>query len=123
MSEFDNTLPQGEIVLYEGTDGKSRLEVRFVDETVWLSQAQIAELFGKGRTTITEHINNIFEEGELIENVVRREFRHTAAHGAIAGKVQEVVTKYYNLDLIISVGYRVRSRQGTQFLGVSNDGR
>lgn len=75
----------------------------------------MAELFGKGRTTITEHIQNVFNEGELEENVVCRNFRHTTQHGAIEGKTQETTTKYYNLDVIISVGYRVKSPQGTQF--------
>ncbi|MDR3327587.1 MAG: virulence RhuM family protein [Prevotellaceae bacterium] len=75
----------------------------------------MGQLFGKGRTTITEHIRNIFAEGELQEEVVCRNFRHTTQHGAIEGKTQEVTTRYYNLDVIISVGYRVKSPQGTQF--------
>lgn len=85
------------------------------DETVWLTQEQMAHLFGKGRSTITEHIQNVFSEGELDEKVVCRNFRHTTQHGAIPDKTQEVTTKYYNLDVIISVGYRVKSSQGTQF--------
>jgi hypothetical protein len=80
-----------------------------------LTHAQNAELFAKGRTTITEHILNVFKEGELDENVVCREFRHTTQHGAIVGKTQEKTVKYYNLDVIISVGYRVKSHQGTKF--------
>jgi hypothetical protein len=75
----------------------------------------MAWLFGKGRSTVTEHINNIFKEGELDEKVVCRDFRHTMKHGAVAGKTQEKLVKYYNLDVIISVGYRVKSLQGTQF--------
>jgi len=75
----------------------------------------MAQLFGKGRTTITEHIGNVFKEGELIEEVVCRSFRHTTQHGAVKGKTQIKEVKYYNLDVIISVGYRVKSRQGTQF--------
>ena len=105
----------GEIILYQNQDGNIKIDVRLEDETVWLSQAQIAELFGKGRTTITEHIQNVFAEGELDENVVCRNFRHTTSHGAIVGKTQEKEVKYYNLDVIISIGYRVKSPQGTQF--------
>jgi hypothetical protein len=98
-----------EIIIYQSKEGKIRLDVRLEEETVWLSQAQMAELFGKGRTTITEHIQNVFNEGELDENSVCRNFRHTAADG------KNYDTKYYNLDVIISVGYRVKSPQGTQF--------
>ena len=104
-----------EIIIYQNPDGNIKIDVRLEDETVWLTQAQMAELFGKGRTTITEHIQNVFNEGELDENVVCRNFRHTTQHGAIEGKTQEATTKYYNLDVIISVGYRVKSPQGTQF--------
>jgi hypothetical protein len=85
------------------------------NETVWLTQEQMAELFGKARTTIIEHIQNIFKEGELDQAVVCRNFRHTTQHGAIAEKTQEKTVKAYNLDVIISVGYRVKSPQGTQF--------
>lgn len=105
----------GEIIIYQNTDGKIKIDVRLQDDTVWLTQEQMAVLFGKGRTTINEHIQNIFREGELIEEVVCRKFRHTTQHGAIEGKTQEVFVKLYNLDVIISVGYRVKSIQGTQF--------
>ncbi len=105
----------GEIILYQNPDGNIKIDVRLEDETVWLTQAQMAELFVKGRTTITEHIQNVFAEGELEENVVCRNFRHTTQHGAIEGKTQEKEVKHYNLDVIISVGYRVKSAQGTQF--------
>ena len=81
----------------------------FQDETVWLTQEQMAQLFGKGRTTITEHIGNIFKEGELDEEKVCRKFRHTTQHGAIEGLLQTQEVKYYNLDVIISVGYRVNA--------------
>lgn len=104
-----------EIILYTSSTGKIKVDVRLEDETVWLTQVQMAELFGKGRTTITEHIQNVFSEGELDERVVCRDFRHTTQHGAIAGKTQEKILRYYNLDVIISVGYRVKSPQGTQF--------
>ncbi len=109
------TQPQNEIIIYEGDNGAPRIEVHISDETVWLSQEQIAELFDKGRSTIAEHILNIFKEGELDEKVVCREFRRTTEHGAIQGKTQEVSVKHYNLDVIISVGYRVSSIQGTRF--------
>ena len=115
---MNNRLPattQGEILLYQSPDGNIKIDVRLENETVWLTQVQMGQLFGKGRTTIIEHIQNIFAEGELNENVVCRNFRHTTQHGAIAGKTQEVSTKFYNLDVIISVGYRVKSQQGTQF--------
>jgi hypothetical protein len=107
--------PNSDILIYQNSEGNIKIDVRLEEETVWLTQAQIAELFGKGRSTITEHIQNIFEEQELKEIVVCRNFRHTTIHGAIEGKTQEVSAKHYNLDLIISVGYRVKSPQGTQF--------
>ena len=106
---------QDEIVLYQSEDGNVKVDVLFQDETVWLTQEQMAQLFGKGRTTITEHIGNIFKEGELDEEKVCRKFRHTTQHGAIEGLLQTQEVKYYNLDVIISVGYRVKSRQGTMF--------
>jgi hypothetical protein len=105
----------GEILIYQNQDGNIKIDVRLEEDTVWLSQAQMALLFGKGRTTITEHILNVFKEGELDEVVVCRDFRLTTQHGAIIGKTQENNIKLYNLDVIISVGYRVKSQQGTQF--------
>ena len=82
---------------------------------VWLTQAQLCELFQKSKATVSEHIKNIFEEGELDEKVVVRKFRITTQHGAIEGKTQARDVNYYNLDVIISVGYRVKSHQGTKF--------
>ena len=108
-------MTNSEILIYQNQDGHIKIDVRLEEETVWLAQAQMAELFGKGRSTITEHIQNVFAEGELDENVVCRNFRHTTQHGAIEGKTQDKEIKYYNLDVIISVGYRVKSPQGTQF--------
>jgi hypothetical protein len=104
-----------QILIYQSEDGKIKLDVELQQETVWLNQEQMAVLFGKARSTITEHIQNIFKECELDENVVCRDFRHTTSHGAIKGKTQETDVKYYNLDVVISVGYRVKSKQGTQF--------
>lgn len=105
----------GEILIYQNSEGSIKIDVRLEEETVWLTQDQMAALFGKARTTITEHIQNVFKEGELSEEVVCRNFRLTTQHGAIEGKTQEVSVKHYNLDVIISVGYRVKSQQGTQF--------
>lgn len=106
---------RSEIIIYQTEDGLTKIETRLEDETVWLTQAQMAELFEKNKRTISEHIRNIFKEGELDENVVVRNFRTTMKHGAIEGKTQEVEVKGYNLDVIISVGYRVKSHRGTQF--------
>ena len=105
----------GEILIYQNPEGNIKIDVRLEEESVWLTQAQMALLFGKARTTITEHIQNIFKEGELDEKVVCRDFRLTTSHGAIPDKNQESNVKLNNLDVIISVGYRVKSQQGTQF--------
>lgn len=104
-----------EIIIYQNPDGNIKIDVRLEEDTVWLTQAQMGQLFGKDKRTISEHIGNVFKEGELNEEVVVRNFRTTTQHGAIAGKTQEVGVKGYNLDVIISVGYRVKSLQGTQF--------
>jgi hypothetical protein len=104
-----------EILIYQNPDGNIKIDVRLQEETVWLTQSQMGQLFGKDKRTISEHIRNIFNEGELDENMVVRNFRTTTQHGAIAGKTQEHEVKGYNLDVIISVGYRVKSVQGTQF--------
>jgi len=105
----------GEILIYQSKQGDIKIDVLLENETVWLTQEQMATLFGKGRSTITEHISNIFKEGELDENVVIRKIRHTTQHGAIAEKTQTRDVNHYNLDVVISVGYRVKSHQGTQF--------
>ncbi|WP_218599207.1 virulence RhuM family protein [Polaribacter sp. NJDZ03] len=104
-----------EIIIYQTEDGQTKIQTRLENETVWITQAQMATLFGKGRSTITEHIGNIFKEGELDKTVVSRKIRHTTQHGAIVGKTQETESTFYNLDVIISVGYRVKSIQGTKF--------
>ena len=82
-----------EILIYQNSEGNIKIDVRLEEETVWLNQSQMAELFGKGRTTITEHIQNVFSEGELEENVVCRNFRTTTQHGAIKGKLIECEIK------------------------------
>ena len=102
-------MPNSEILIYQNPDGKIKIDVRLEEESVWLTQAQLCELFQKSKATISEHIKNIFEEGELEESSVVRNFRTTAIDG------KNYDTKYYNLDVIISVGYRVKSPQGTQF--------
>ena len=106
---------QDEIVLYQSEDGNVKVDVLFQDETVWLTQSQLCMLFGKSKATISEHIKHIFEEGELDDKVVVRKFRTTTQHGAIQGLEQSHETNIYNLDVIISVGYRVKSIQGTRF--------
>ena len=105
----------GEILIYQNNEGAIKLDVRLEEETVWLTQAQMALLFNKDKRTISEHISNIFKEGELDQKVVVRNFRITTQHGAVADKTQQVEVNAYNLDVIISVGYRVKSHQGTQF--------
>lgn len=100
---------ESSIILYQSEDGITKIETRLYDETVWLTQTQMAELFQKGRSTITEHLKNIFEEQELEQDSVSRKFRHTAIDG------KNYLTTFYNLDVIISVGYRVKSHQGTKF--------
>jgi len=104
-----------ELIIYQNPDGNIKIDVRLEEESVWLTQDQMATLFGKAKSTINEHIKNVFSEGELDEKVVIRKFRITTQHGAMAGKTQEVEVFGYNLDVIISVGYRVKSSQGTQF--------
>ena len=103
------TPPGGEFLFYLSDDGRIRLQVRLEDESVWLTQKLMAELFQKDVRTVNEHIQNIFEEGELAADSVIRKFRITAADG------KNYETAHYNLDVIISVGYRVKSQRGTQF--------
>jgi len=104
MTTTDNA-----IIIYQSPDGAATLEVRLDHETVWLTQDQMAELFGRERSVITKHLRNVFKEGELEEDSVRAKYAHTAADG------KEYLTQFYNLDAIISVGYRVNSKQGARF--------
>lgn len=104
----DETL-ESSLIFYQTEDGATRFEVRLIEESVWLTQAQMSELFDKDKRTISEHIKNIFNERELKEDSVVRNFRTTATDG----KNYQVI--HYNLDVIISVGYRVSSHRGTQF--------
>ena len=91
---------KGNIIIYRSDDGSVKLDVRLEEETVWLTQQQMATLFGKDKRTISEHIRNIFKEGELNENVVVRNFRITTPHGAIPCKTQESQVNLYNLDVM-----------------------
>lgn len=104
MKPPENT---GEILIYRNQNDDIKIDVQLYDETVWLTQEQIAQLFGKAKSTINEHIHNIFAEGELIESNVMHKFGNS--------EFQQKAPYYYNLDVIISVGYRVKSKQGTQF--------
>ena len=103
-----------QIVVYKAADDIS-LEVQTDGETVWLTQEQMCRLFGRERSVITKHIANIFKEGELEREVVCAKFAHTTLHGAMKGKLQKKDVVAYNLDVVISVGYRVKSIQGTRF--------
>jgi hypothetical protein len=101
--------PPTELILYQAEDGRTKLDVRLLGDTVWLTQKQMAELFQKDVRTVNEHIQNVFDEKELPPDSVIRKFRITAADG------KSYDTQHYNLDVIISVGYRVKSHRGTQF--------
>ena len=100
---------KGEIIIYQTEDGHSQLEVRLQDESIWLSQSQIAQLFGTQRPAITKHLANIFKANELKEDSVSSILEHTAGDGKV------YKTKFYNLDAVISIGYRVNSARATQF--------
>ncbi|MDR3286749.1 MAG: hypothetical protein LBT27_04840 [Prevotellaceae bacterium] len=100
---------KGEIIIYQTPDGTTNLDVRLEEDTVWLTQAQMTALFQTTRNNITMHISNVFKEGELEKEAVCKDFLHTTQHGAIAGKTQKSTVKRYNLDVVISVGYRVKS--------------
>lgn len=106
---------ESQIEIYQANDGTTQINVQFEQDTVWLNQEQLTTLFNRDRTVVGRHIRNIFKEEELVEEEVCAIFAHTTKHGAIKGKTQTQSTKYYNLDVIISVGYRVKSKQGTQF--------
>ncbi len=109
-ANYDNN--QGEIVIYQSENGDTKIDVRFVDETVWLTQQQMAELFQSSRTNIVEHIQHIYEEGELDEESTCRKFRQVRMEG-LRQVTREI--PHYNLDMIISLGYRVKSMIATHF--------
>lgn len=110
---MNNNLPieenKGDIVIYQSENGDAKIDVRFVDDTVWLTQAQLCELYKSSKANVSEHIKNIFEEGELEEDLVVRKIRTTAADG------KSYAVNHYNLDMIISLGYRIKSSIATQF--------
>ena len=115
MADEKNLVPednQGDIVIYQTEDGGTKIDVRFEGETVWLTQQQMAELFGSSRTNIVEHIQHIYEEGELDEASTCRKFRQVRDEG---GRQVSREISHYNLDMIISLGYRVKSRIATHF--------
>src|SRR3990170_5500805 len=102
-------MSSSEVILYTSHDGRVCLKLKTLENTVWLTQAEIADLFGKGRSTVAEHISAIFDDGELEPDRVCRKFRQTADDG----KLYDVI--HYNLDLVLAVGYRTRSPRGVQF--------
>ena len=108
------TETENQIVVYQPNE-TVRIDVRLENETVWLTQDQMSMLFGRDQSVIARHIGNIFKEGELDKNVVYAKFAYTTRHGAMPGKTQTTEAGFYNLDVVISVGYRVKSVQGTRF--------
>ena len=109
MSEKNKAENLGDIIIYQTDDGETQIDVKFEDETVWLTQAQLCELYQTSKANVSEHIKNICTEGELDEDSVVRKFRTTASDG------KSYMTAYYNLDMIISLGYRIKSRIATHF--------
>ena len=105
----------GKIILYQTDDGNTCIDVKLENDTVWLTQAQMALLFETTKQNISLHVNNLFKEGELEKEEVVKESLTTTQHGAMPGKTQTTKISFYNLDVIISVGYRVKSKRGTQF--------
>ncbi len=105
----------GNFIIYKANSGKSKISVQIKDNNIWLNMAQIADIFNRGRSTINGHIQNIFNDNEIDKKVVCRYFRHTTQHGAIEGEIQNKEVIYYNLKMIISIGYRVKSIEGIEF--------
>ncbi len=106
---------KSELLIYESKEGNIKLDVNLENETVWLSLEQMTRLFGRDKSVISRHIKHVFEDGELDRNMVVANFAITTKHGAIEGKTQTHSVDYYNLDVIISVGYRVKSLEGVRF--------
>jgi hypothetical protein len=113
--KFTEEMKNNQLIIYQTEDGKVKIETHFENETVWLSTEQIAVLFQRDRTVIAKHISNVFKEDELDETVVCANFALTTEHGAIEGKTQTKHVKHFNLDVVISVGYRVKSHRGVHF--------
>ena len=110
-----NNPNNGDILIYQSEDGMTHIDVRMEQETVWLTQQQLCELYQTSKSNVSEHIKHIFEDGELESELVVRKFRTTTQHGAIEGKTQSHEVTFYNLDMIISLGYRIRSVVATRF--------
>jgi hypothetical protein len=108
-------MDKNEILIYQTEDGKTKVEVVFDGDTVWLPQDKIAELFGCTRANVSMHLTNIFKEDELDKNVVCKKSLHTTLHGAIDNKTQNHNVQFYNLNAILAVGYRINSLRGIQF--------
>lgn len=104
-----------QFLLYQSVEETVSVNAMIMGETIWLTQKSMAELFGVDKSTISRHLKNIFEEGELDEKVVVAKSATTTQHGAIEGQMQKSPTNFYNLDAIISVGYRVNSKRATNF--------
>ena len=104
-----------QIIIYQTADNQTQIDVHMENDTVWLTQAQMADLFQKDRTVISRHIRNVFKEGELDESLVCAKFALPKKYGRREGYIQEAEATIYNLDVIISVGYRVKSQRGVQF--------
>ena len=116
MEEMNSINPSnGDILIYQSEDGLTHIDVRMEQETVWLTQQQLCELYQTSKSNVSEHIKHIFEDGELEQELVVRKFRTTTQHGAIEGKTQSHEVIFYNLDMIISLGYRIRSVVATRF--------
>ena len=105
---MENNKPNNKIIIYQSENNEVKIDVRLENDTVWLTQAQLVDLYQSSKSNISEHIKNIFSDGELDEKVVVRKFRTTTPHGAIKGKTQVVEVNLYHLDMIISLGYRVK---------------
>ncbi len=113
---MDNTINNtGQIVIYQTQDGQTSIDVKMEGETVWLTQQQMAELFEKDKSVISRHIKSVFAEGELEESLAVAKNATTRKYGRVSGFTQEKTTYFYNLDVIISVGYRVKSKRGVEF--------
>ena len=110
MAEKENKL-----ILYQDAEGQVNVNVRFADEDVWLTQAQLTEIYQTSKSNVSEHIKHIFEDGELDHQLVVRNFRTTTQHGAMEGKTQSRDVAHYNLDVLIALGYRVQSPIAVRF--------
>ena len=107
-------MEENKIVIYQTEDGQTQIDVRLENEMIWLTRQQLADLFDRDYKTISKHINNALKE-ELADSVVVAKFANTTQHGAIEGKTQTHEKEYFNLEMVTSVGYRVKSKRGVQF--------